>query len=1770
MKYGISKIKRILTGILGFLILSLPLFSQTVPGMEIENTAAAEYRDAGGFLYSVQSPTVITTVSPGSALTISKHADKTVFLPLDTVEYHIRLENSGNSAASSVTILDSLPAGLVYIASEPVANLNDNVLLWNLLNIQAGATAEIVLTVSVAPAVPSGTVLENTAHYRTPDDASGSSMPFAISIGSLPDLYLEKRVDRAEAEAGDTLNYTVILENTGNLATTNTMLYDDIPDGTELLSSSGNPEYQSGILRWNIGLLEAAERFEAQIRLIIGSGAVPGTSIRNSVSVGNSEGIKRNAAAVTTITESIGEPELWIRKSAVENAAPGDTVTYRIAYGNKGSAKASEPLLIDSMDARLVFLDAEGDYHFDAEANKLSWYPDDLQAGTSDSLLLRAVIALGVEDAAIIRNTAALRCSESVGAETLHTLSIIAPQLTLDKTVSQDEAEAGTELKYTLSYLNNGNGSAGNVMIRDTLSADVEYVSGGEIAAYDSLNHVVSWNIGSLPANMNSAGTRELLVRVKAPLPNGKIINNKATLSCDEGFSVNASETFTVISTPVLTLTKSGPENAFPGDTVLYRISYGNEGNTSATQTVISDTLPNKLEFLSADGVYAYDPLQHVLSWNIGEVTAGTDSVLLLKTRVLTDLTGMHQISNTAYISSQEVALASNSVLTSLSALILEIAADPDSILANGENYAEIMASLTDASGQPFEDGTPVIFTASAGEFASGTDTVLTLNGLAQTRLYSEKTNREFLTVKVKAEALYHDAKAASDSLELIFYSKTLVGYVSDDEDEPVSGAVVTLMQDDETIGSDTTASDGYYSIPIFVSGSYTIIISYVDRFGITRTVEYDVEIVVDDTGETQIVQEKCAISGNIVDQITQLSIHEAGIRVIIGNDTTASMAKAAESGFRDTTFTDSTGFWSFNSLDPGRYIIETTYSGSGYYHAGSRLINLDAPGSYVINADIILQPVMLRTFKTVDKPVAMAEDTLKYSIYYETLEYPVSDTIRISDKLPEALEWIPASLNLSDALQLEAYDGIANELHFRRTGMPAASEDSIVFTARIRNNISGTAKIVNSADLFYGNDTVTTAADTRSNAETQIVSPFLIVQKNVNRRVAESGDILTYTVSLVNRSDEHTLSALQIYDILPPGFRYREKRSYIDGKALADPLIAFTGKRQTLTWFPADTLAPGGKLELRYRVYVGLESPYGENENIASAEATLQSGFRIASANASAAVIIKPGIIHERGFIFGKVFYDSNGNNVHDSNEKTLQGVEIVTEEGIRVLTDEYGKYSIPNISSGNHVLRINRKSLPENSKLRLFSSDFLGDPLSRLVKVSPSGIAKANFILDDVSADAETGGAGDKAATVREAKIPQGEKQSSGAPETGSALLKFSMQSLTESFRLSSYQPWTLNLYLEFSPGGSVPKPKDECDMDQIVDFLKWQNHLQLLIKGHTDNTPIRHSPFADNKALSLARAETVKNYMQSQGISPERIKVKACGDSEPLMSNATAAGRSANRRIELVFCMDETQRMYEKGLRFRLEISYEGSQPLQKLQLKIHLPEGFSASEYTEDPDSLIMDLNTEKKTLQHNFEFCSTPSEPHNIHAFSTLSAYLEYSGSDGIAKRSGNLQLRIPTQVDKSLFSIVLEGAKFHTGSANLPYDVLPEIKKLGEFLQWREEMHVRIEGFTDIIGTESDNLRLSQARADAVKRYLIKYFGIDAGRIKTFGYGEKYPSADNGSPEGRAKNRRVEIIIESDFIQAVESNGLKLEDSLQLEIRFPAEKSMINKRKNKP
>lgn len=108
--------------------------------------------------------------------------------------------------------------------------------------------------------------------------------------------------------------------------------------------------------------------------------------------------------------------------------------------------------------------------------------------------------------------------------------------------------------------------------------------------------------------------------------------------------------------------------------------------------------------------------------------------------------------------------------------------------------------------------------------------------------------------------------------------------------------------------------------------------------------------------------------------------------------------------------------------------------------------------------------------------------------------------------------------------------------------------------------------------------------------------------------------------------------------------------------------------------------------------------------------------------------------------------------------------------------------------------------------------------------------------------------------------------------------------------------------------------------------------------------------------------------------------------------------------------------------------------------------------------------------------------------------------------------------------------VELPGIYFETNKADLRSESDDALRVVAETLASNPDWRLRIEGHTDNIGSDAYNLELSKRRAAAVKNALVARYGVAADRLSTTGYGASRPKETNDTLDGRARNRRVELV----------------------------------------
>lgn len=141
-------------------------------------------------------------------------------------------------------------------------------------------------------------------------------------------------------------------------------------------------------------------------------------------------------------------------------------------------------------------------------------------------------------------------------------------------------------------------------------------------------------------------------------------------------------------------------------------------------------------------------------------------------------------------------------------------------------------------------------------------------------------------------------------------------------------------------------------------------------------------------------------------------------------------------------------------------------------------------------------------------------------------------------------------------------------------------------------------------------------------------------------------------------------------------------------------------------------------------------------------------------------------------------------------------------------------------------------------------------------------------------------------------------------------------------------------------------------------------------------------------------------------------------------------------------------------------------------------------------------------------------------------------YLFYSENYSLSQKVNDsvFQVDIPLQPIEVNANVILKNIFFDTKKFDLRPESQAELDNLVDLLNENPSMVIQINGHTDNVGKPTDNLALSNNRAKAVVDYLVKK-GIDVKRLKSKGFGETRPIADNNTDDGRAKNRRTELQV---------------------------------------
>lgn len=267
--------------------------------------------------------------------------------------------------------------------------------------------------------------------------------------------------------------------------------------------------------------------------------------------------------------------------------------------------------------------------------------------------------------------------------------------------------------------------------------------------------------------------------------------------------------------------------------------------------------------------------------------------------------------------------------------------------------------------------------------------------------------------------------------------------------------------------------------------------------------------------------------------------------------------------------------------------------------------------------------------------------------------------------------------------------------------------------------------------------------------------------------------------------------------------------------------------------------------------------------------------------------------------------------------------------------------------------------------------------------------------------------------------------------------------------------------------------------------------------------------------------------------------RLEVELARMAVAAVANGSRRARpetvfAAERRLAIAQAVAETELLREQAVQLErerdgilLEASRREAEGLRREVERLRI-QNLTRAEETERAleEAQAARLDSELSTAQ--------AEQAQRLAEAQALQAQLARREADlaGAAADSLRMQLQSMTARSEARGEVMtISGDAFASGRHQLRPEALENLQKVIDLINANPGASVLIEGHTDSQGSANLNQALSQRRAEAVREALIQK-GVDGGRLRALGLGKDRPVADNGSAEGRARNRRVEVIVE--------------------------------------
>ncbi|MFL6257056.1 MAG: beta strand repeat-containing protein [Pyrinomonadaceae bacterium] len=609
------------------------------------------------------------TVVAAADLSITKTTASTFTVGSNAV-YTLTATNSGpQSAAGTITVSDTLPAGLSYVSATGTgwtcSNASGTVTCTRAGPVTTGTTLPaITLTVAVgAAAAPSVTNTATVASNTTLDpDATDNSSSVTKPVTVPTDLTIAK-THTGNFTQGQSGTYSITVTNSGGVASSGTVtVTDTLPAGLTPGTATGtgwtcNTAGQTVTCTRADALNGGASYPAISVTITVASNSASSLTNTASVSGGNDSNAGNNSSSdPTTIS---GVPDVTIAKSHTGNFAQGQAgATYTLTVSNAGGAATSGTVTVtDTLPASLSYVSATGTgWTCGAAGQTVTCTRATALAPAASYPVITVTVNVSTTAPTSVTNTG----SVSGGGQT-NTANDSASDptningvadLTVAKTHSGNFTRGATG-SYSLNVSNAGGAAtSGTVTVTDTLPAGLT----------PSTQSGTGWTCGAAGQTITCTRSDALAAGASYPAITlvvnvlqtaGASLTNTAAVS--GGGQTNtandsASDPTTVVSSSDLSLSKTvNNPNPIQGQNVTFTLTLTNSGPSNATNVVVTDLLPAGLTFVSATpstGTYT----SGTGAWAVASLTSGTSATL----QIVALVSSAGTITNTAEVTASD------------------------------------------------------------------------------------------------------------------------------------------------------------------------------------------------------------------------------------------------------------------------------------------------------------------------------------------------------------------------------------------------------------------------------------------------------------------------------------------------------------------------------------------------------------------------------------------------------------------------------------------------------------------------------------------------------------------------------------------------------------------------------------------------------------------------------------------------------------------------------------------------------------------------------------------------------------------------------------------------------------------------------------------------------------------------------------------------------------------------------------------------------------